>query len=273
MNTDHPWRWDAVAKELPGHTEEQCREKYMSKIPFNEGDWTVFNDMLLLILQHKEPDKWDEFTRWLPGKSANDIRKRWVYVEDINRRAAKQRIAEQEASKWDTHRRAAKKSKKRAAEWDSYRRAVAKERAAEEAATEEAATQQRAAEQAAAQQAAAQQREAEQRAARLREAKEIDEVVTKCFGFTCVVLFIIVFGTPFMLLRAWAAGGKKGAVGYDKLAADQNDGDAQCHYTLCDANGRVVSKDEVEPARYYELDADQNDGDAQSDDSVCLVNG
>jgi hypothetical protein len=39
------WQWDSIAEELPGHTAEQCHEKWMKRraLTFNQGHWIRSN--------------------------------------------------------------------------------------------------------------------------------------------------------------------------------------------------------------------------------------
>jgi TPR repeat protein len=66
---------------------------------------------------------------------------------------------------------------------------------------------------------------------------------------------------------------KAEAARYYKLAADQNNADAQYGRALCVAKGRGVSKDETEATQYYELNANQNHAWAQFHYAVCVGKG
>jgi TPR repeat protein len=66
---------------------------------------------------------------------------------------------------------------------------------------------------------------------------------------------------------------KAAAARYHKLAADQNDSDAQYDYVLYVAKGRGVPKDEAEVIQYYKLCADQNHAWAQFHYAVCVRKG
>jgi myb proto-oncogene protein len=80
---DGPWKWNSLAEALPGRTAEQCREEWTSMMSqkFTQGRWTVYEDAMLRTLQRKQPNQSDEFTGWLPGRSADDIRERWVELK------------------------------------------------------------------------------------------------------------------------------------------------------------------------------------------------
>jgi TPR repeat protein len=48
-----------------------------------------------------------------------------------------------------------------------------------------------------------------------------------------------------------------------ELVGDQNHATAQFHYAVCLAQGRSVSKNQIEVARYYKPAVDQNDVSSQ----------
>jgi chemotaxis protein histidine kinase CheA len=105
---DGPWRWDWIAEELRWrYTPNECREKYLT-IRWRDLDhqiyWTDQDEKMLGILQRKEPDRWYEFGRWLPGKSADNIRGRWSYL--VRKRAMKE-AADAEAARREAARRKA----------------------------------------------------------------------------------------------------------------------------------------------------------------------
>jgi hypothetical protein len=60
---------------------------------------------------------------------------------------------------------------------------------------------------------------------------------------------------------------------YFKLAADQNDSDAQFNYGLCLRDGDGVPVDLIQSAKYLKLAADQNLAEAQFNYGLCLRDG
>ena len=63
------------------------------------------------------------------------------------------------------------------------------------------------------------------------------------------------------------------AARYYKLSADQGDAPGQCNYGACLEHGRGVSQNYEEAARYYKLSADQGNAQGQFCYGLCLEHG
>jgi hypothetical protein len=61
------------------------------------------------------------------------------------------------------------------------------------------------------------------------------------------------------------------AAHYYKIAADQNDADAQFHCALCLEDGQCVVQNDSGASGYFKLAPDQNDASSQKRSAICLA--
>lgn len=73
--------WDQIAKNVPGRTGRQCRDRYHNYlIPgFFNGEWTKEEDDLLNEKVNLMGCQWSKMMKYFPRRSANSLRNRWNY--------------------------------------------------------------------------------------------------------------------------------------------------------------------------------------------------
>lgn len=74
-------KWDIIAREIPGRTGRQCRDRYMNYLVpgFFNGQWSKKEDELLLEKYVEFGSQWSKITKFFPGRSANSLKNRWNY--------------------------------------------------------------------------------------------------------------------------------------------------------------------------------------------------
>jgi Myb-like DNA-binding domain len=72
-------KWAQIATHLPGRQGKQCRERYMNHLDHNlrKGEWADEEDLVLIAMQEIHGNKWASISKYLPGRSDNDIKKHW----------------------------------------------------------------------------------------------------------------------------------------------------------------------------------------------------
>lgn len=82
--------WNFIAKQVPGRTGKQCRERWLSQLQpgIVKEEWTSEEDDVLIKSQQVYGNKWSLISRLLPGRSAVCIKNRWNL---INRRKHNQK--------------------------------------------------------------------------------------------------------------------------------------------------------------------------------------
>jgi hypothetical protein len=72
-------QWRAVARQLPGRTARQCRERWLNYLsPTVRADpWTEAEDRDLLARVNEFGSAWSSIARFFSGRSDNDIKNRW----------------------------------------------------------------------------------------------------------------------------------------------------------------------------------------------------
>ena len=74
--------WSLVAKEVPGRTGKQCRERWANQLcpDLTKEDWTPQEDDILKKQQAIYGNLWAKIARFLPGRSANSVKNRWSWL-------------------------------------------------------------------------------------------------------------------------------------------------------------------------------------------------
>lgn len=76
-----PRKWKNIARNMPGRTERQCRDRYKNYLMpgYFNGQWTREEDEMLLR-KHKElGSKWSVMTKFFKNRNANSLKNRWNY--------------------------------------------------------------------------------------------------------------------------------------------------------------------------------------------------
>ena len=74
-------KWDSIAKEMPGRTGRQCRDRYKNYlIPgFFNGQWSTEEDLLLREKFKEYGSQWSKMMKFFNKRSANALKNRWNY--------------------------------------------------------------------------------------------------------------------------------------------------------------------------------------------------
>lgn len=74
-------KWEIIAKDMPGRTGRQCRDRYQNYlIPgFFNGQWSKQEDDLLLKKFIEYGSQWSKITPFFKNRSANALKNRWNY--------------------------------------------------------------------------------------------------------------------------------------------------------------------------------------------------
>ncbi|KAA0173087.1 hypothetical protein FNF27_05436 [Cafeteria roenbergensis] len=75
--------WGAVARDVPGRTAKQCRERWGNYLAPNvvQGGWTGAEDLLLLERHRDLGRKWATIARAIKGRSENSVKLRFKSLE------------------------------------------------------------------------------------------------------------------------------------------------------------------------------------------------
>lgn len=84
--------WTIVSKGMKTRSCKQCRERWVNHL--NPGvrktKWTSQEDVLLLSLAAKNPRKWAQISRQMPGRTENMVKIRW---NSLNKQSASPRTS------------------------------------------------------------------------------------------------------------------------------------------------------------------------------------
>ena len=71
--------WDDIARQLPGRTGRQCRDrynKYLTKFVVNK-EWTEEEDNLIIQKYKELGPRWTQIAQFLEGRNGNNVKNRW----------------------------------------------------------------------------------------------------------------------------------------------------------------------------------------------------
>lgn len=79
-------KWETIAKEMPGRTGRQCRDRYKNYlIPgFFNGQWSREEDELLFKKYIEFGSQWSKITQFFSNRSSNALKNRWNYFVSRN---------------------------------------------------------------------------------------------------------------------------------------------------------------------------------------------
>ncbi|EDR22118.1 r2r3-MYB transcription factor, putative [Entamoeba dispar SAW760] len=71
--------WDLVDECVPGRTKKQCKDRYYNRFDPNiiRKPWSYEEDQILLKYRNVYGNKWTEIRKYLPGRTANQIKNRF----------------------------------------------------------------------------------------------------------------------------------------------------------------------------------------------------
>ena len=71
--------WEIIAESFPQRTKKQCKERYHNHLDPNitRKAWTEEEDNLMLMYRQQFGNKWSEITKYIPGRTANQIKNRF----------------------------------------------------------------------------------------------------------------------------------------------------------------------------------------------------
>ena len=74
-------KWDNIAKEMPGRTGRQCRDRYKNYLVpgYFNGQWSAEEDLLLREKYLEFGSQWSKLTKFFHNRSANALKNRWNY--------------------------------------------------------------------------------------------------------------------------------------------------------------------------------------------------
>lgn len=92
--------WQEIAKHMPNRTAKQCRDRYNNYLIDNHitGPWTQAEDYLILTKYLEIGAKWVEISKFVSGRSGNDVKNRWykhlAKQESIQEKVRQNRVKE-----------------------------------------------------------------------------------------------------------------------------------------------------------------------------------
>ena len=74
-----PRPWDTVAKQIPGRTGKQCRERWSNQLNplLNKLEWSIEENWILFHMQRESQNRWSELTSIILGRTDNNIKNYW----------------------------------------------------------------------------------------------------------------------------------------------------------------------------------------------------
>lgn len=77
--------WKLIAQHIPSRTPRQCCERWLNYInpDLNQNSWTKEEDEVLILNHQKIGNQWKILSKFLPGRSRNDIKERWKFLNRV----------------------------------------------------------------------------------------------------------------------------------------------------------------------------------------------
>ena len=71
--------WNLISENIEGRTGKQCRERWCNNLnpEINKSEWSLEEEMLLLLIHNKKGNKWSLMTKYLKGRNDNNIKNHW----------------------------------------------------------------------------------------------------------------------------------------------------------------------------------------------------
>lgn len=71
--------WADVAKDVPGRTGKQCREKWKNDLrpDISKEPWTLQEEYILALAHSKHGNRWADIAKFLPRRAENTIKNHW----------------------------------------------------------------------------------------------------------------------------------------------------------------------------------------------------
>jgi hypothetical protein len=75
--------WGEVARHMPHRTNRQCRERWSNYLnpELQTTPWTDTEDARLLARYREFGTQWQAIAIFLPGRSRNDVKNRWMHLQ------------------------------------------------------------------------------------------------------------------------------------------------------------------------------------------------
>jgi hypothetical protein len=93
IENNGPKHWSAIAVELnelahgglPLRKGKQCRERWLGHLnpSIQKREWSEYEDVVLVTKQAMLGNKWSEISKFLPGRTENQIKNRWRRLDKI----------------------------------------------------------------------------------------------------------------------------------------------------------------------------------------------
>ena len=74
-----PIKWNYISSFLPGRIGKQCRERWCNHLcpTINKSQWSIEEEVILLILHNRLGNKWSKISKYLEGRTDNTIKNHW----------------------------------------------------------------------------------------------------------------------------------------------------------------------------------------------------
>lgn len=74
-------KWESIAKEMPGRTGRQCRDRYQNYLTpgFFNGQWSSEEDYMLRLKYMELGPQWSKISLFFKSRSPNSLKNRWNY--------------------------------------------------------------------------------------------------------------------------------------------------------------------------------------------------
>lgn len=86
-----PHNWSAIALQLPGRNEKQCRERWVNQLrpDMRKGNWTPQEDETIIDMYAQVGSSWSEIAKHVTGRTDQAIKNRYnIYLKPRDGRRA-----------------------------------------------------------------------------------------------------------------------------------------------------------------------------------------